>query len=273
MKNFFVITNPYKDRESHIALKVLDILKKNGAKADFTDEEGIPVPEEVQCVIVIGGDGTLVRACESLEGRDIPILGINAGTLGFLAVIEEDEIEESLKRLINDDYGTESRMMLTGSIIRKGEVIHSGLALNDVVITRSQSMQILHYHLYVNGQFIKGFDADGIIIATPTGSTGYNLSAGGPIVEPTARLLLVTPICPHTINTRSIVLSAEDEVTIEMVTGYKENDTHAEANFDGAVRVSLDKADRIVVNMAQAKTNLVRFSAHNFLETVHKKIM
>ncbi len=273
MKNFFVITNPYKDRECHIALRVMDILKKLGANADFTDKEGVPVPENIDCVIVIGGDGTLVRACESLEGRSIHILGINAGTLGFLAVIEEEEIEDSLNRLINDNYGTESRMMLAGSIVRNGKIIHEGLALNDVVITRSQSMQILHYHLYVNGQFIKGFDADGIIIATPTGSTGYNLSAGGPIVEPTARLLLVTPICPHTINTRSIVLSAEDEVTIEMVTGYKENDTHAEANFDGAVRVSLDEADRIVVKMSDANTSLIRFSEHNFLETVHKKIM
>jgi len=272
MNNFFVISNSVKDKDNKIANVITSYLTKKGAVVSSTDKRGSQIPADTECVIVIGGDGTIVQTAEATVGRNIPILGVNAGKLGFLAACEPDNIENSLDRLLNGKFDIEQRMMIEGSVVRDGKIVHKNFALNDVVITRSQSMQILHYHLFVNGQLLNRYDADGIIVGTPTGSTGYSLSAGGPIIEPTAELLLLTPICPHTLNSRSIIFSSDDEVVIEMRTGYKDNDTHAEVNFDGAVRVSLEMGDRIVVKKASAQTSLITFSEMNFLETVHKKM-
>ena len=181
------------------------------------------IPAETECILVLGGDGTLIEAARDTIELDIPLLGINLGALGFLAEVEKANIEHALGLLIQDEYQIENRMMLNGQIYRGAECIESSHALNDIVITRSGSLQIIHFHIYVNGQFLKGYDADGVIVSTPTGSTGYSMSAGGPIVEPKAKLIVVTPICPHTLSTRSIVFSAEDEIVIEMIAGKKGN--------------------------------------------------
>ena len=229
MDHFYVITNPSKDEGLKVTYFVRDYLISKGKTCvidtggDNKDQEGYTdrskVDERTQCVIVLGGDGTLLQAAADLVDMDIPFLGINLGTLGFLAEVNVSEMPAALDRLMQDDYAIEKRMMLLGTAFDKMPHKEEAMALNDIVITRKGSLQIIHFNIYVNGLLLHKYHADGVIVATPTGSTGYSLSAGGPVVEPRASLILVSPICPHSMQSRSIVLSSEDTVTIEIESG------------------------------------------------------
>ncbi len=223
----------------------------------------------VDCALVLGGDGTLLRAAGNMMDSDIPLLGINLGTLGYLAEVESTCAEEAVEKLLKDEFVREERMMLSGRVTT-GE--KERYALNDIVISRCGSLQILNVRIYVNGQFLNDYCADGVIVATPTGSTGYNLSAGGPIVEPSARLLLLTPICPHTLNTRSIVFSPEDEITVEIPWGKDGHEQVVEANFDGSNTITLKTGDRILIRRSDRTTGIVRLRTESFLSVLHKKM-
>lgn len=283
MKHFFIITNPLKDKGLETTKRIAGFLEQAGCvcqvqvkteaeAADCNYTRASEILPETECILVLGGDGTLIEAARDTIELNIPLLGINLGALGFLAEVERSNIENALTLLIQDAYQIEKRMMLGGQIYRGEMCVESSYALNDIVITRSGSLQIIHFHIYVNGQFLKGYDADGVIISTPTGSTGYSMSAGGPIVEPKAKLIVVTPICPHTLSTRSIVFSAEDEIVIEMVAGKKDIPLQTEANFDGGHVVALEKGDRIVVTGSDKTTDIVKLSQVSFLEALHKKM-
>ena len=282
MNHFFIITNPCKDQGLKTTEQVVKLLTEAGAACRvqvaeerregrmYTDVSGIP--SDTECILVLGGDGTLIEAARDTMDLNIPLLGINLGTLGFLAEVEKGNLQHALDLLLRDCYQIESRMMLCGRLYRDGECPVRSYALNDIVITRSGSMQIIHFHIYVNGQFLNEYSADGVIVSTPTGSTGYNMSAGGPLVEPGANLLVITPICPHTLNTRSIVLSAEDEVVVEMAARKKDAPFRAELNFDGGHAVSLMLGDRIVVTRSEKTTDILKLSQVSFLEALHNKM-
>ena len=195
MKEFLLITNQIKDPEGVHTRRITDYLESRGAHAVCADGEKMPdsgawkqKAPTYQCVLVLGGDGTMLQAARDLFGTDIPLLGINLGTLGYLAEVEMSNVEDALERLLRDEYTREERMMLEGTICGKtageGQATEDGYALNDIVISRCGSLQILTFQIFVNGQFLNSYSADGMIVATPTGSTGYNMSAGGPIVEP-----------------------------------------------------------------------------------------
>ena len=258
-------------------------IKESGKEQEYTDVAQIP--EDVDCILVLGGDGTLLQAARDIIQRDIPLLGINLGTLGYLAEIEETGMDAAMNQLLSGEYEVEQRMMLTGRIVRGG--IHqqkhkeNGLpayetensyALNDITITRSGSLQIIRFRICVNGQFLNEYHADGVIVATPTGSTGYNLSAGGPIVEPKAELLLITPISPHTLNTRSIILAPEDKIEIEIGAGREESVQQVEVNFDGSHNVMLYTGDKVEIERAETTTGIVKLNKASFLEVLHKKL-
>ena len=289
MNHFYIITNGHKDCNLE---KTRDIrgylearkkkctiqIKESGKEQEYTDVAQIP--EDVDCILVLGGDGTLLQAA-----RDIPLLGINLGTLGYLAEIEETGMDAAMNQLLSGEYEVEQRMMLTGRIVRGG--IHqqkhkeNGLpayktensyALNDITITRSGSLQIIRFRICVNGQFLNEYHADGVIVATPTGSTGYNLSAGGPIVEPKAELLLITPISPHTLNNRSIILAPEDKIEIEIGAGREESVQQVEVNFDGSHNVMLYTGDKVEIERAETTTGIVKLNKASFLEVLHKKL-
>ena len=176
-----------------------------------------------------------------------------------------------MDQLLQDDFTREERMMLVGRVEKQG-VSEENYALNDIVISRCGTLQILTFQIYVNGQFLNSYSADGIIVATPTGSTGYNMSAGGPIVEPCARLLLLTPICPHTLNTRSIILAPEDEIRIEIPQGRDGQMQTVEANFDGSHKITLQTGDHIVIRKAVKTTGILKLNTESFLAVLHKKM-
>lgn len=226
------------------------------------------------CMIVLGGDGTMLKAAKETAFSRIPLLGVNLGTMGYLAEVEVASLEEALERLLRGDYTVEERMMLSGSV-RRGDGSRETAqldALNDVTVTRCGPMQVVPLRIWVNGQLLAGYGADGIVIATPTGSTGYNLSAGGPIVEPEAGLILLTPICPHTLNTRSVVLCDRDEVEVEIGRKPSGDVQEVEVSFDGALLTRLRSGDRVRVKKSERTTSIIRLSEPAFLERLHRKM-
>ncbi len=272
MKKFFLITNEAKDPDGAFTNKITTFIEKHGGEAICVKNERQALAEKgmagIDCALVLGGDGTLLRAAGNMMDSDIPLLGINLGTLGYLAEVESTCAEESLEMLLKDEFVREERMMLSGRVTAREE----RYALNDIVISRCGSLQILNVRIYVNDRFLNDYCADGVIVATPTGSTGYNLSAGGPIVEPSARLLLLTPICPHTLNTRSIVFSPEDEITVEIPEGKDGHEQVVEANFDGSNTITLRTGERIRIRRSDKTTGIVRLNTESFLTVLHKKM-
>lgn len=276
MKQFHIITNESKDPSFETTNMIREYLEKMGAVCTVKSEQPKPLPD-TECILVLGGDGTLLQAARDTFERDIPLVGVNLGTLGFMAEVEKQHVTEALHALFMDRYTLERRMMLDGCVTRagkkeKGEESFTAHALNDVVVTRQGSLKVLSYAVYVNGQFLTEYHADGVIVATPTGSTGYNMSAGGPIVEPEARLTVLTPICPHTLSPRSIILSAEDE--IEICIGLDRNGKKQEAtvNFDGSVERGLSSGESILITQSERTTCFARIGQSGFLENLHRKM-
>ncbi len=288
MNNFLIITNRQKDPLFTCTNRIKGYLERHGkicfVEAENTDE--LKIPQGTECVVVLGGDGTVLRAARCAADAGLPLVGVNLGTLGYLAEINSDDLEEALARLIKDDFTREKRMMLSGSVIktekpsgeREGMVPRdrsegqSDFALNDIAITRKGSLQIIVLNIYVNGQLLQTCHADGILVATPTGSTGYNLSAGGPIVEPHAELILLTPICPHSMSSRTIVLSAQDEVVIEIGENKKGVEQEVEACFDGSVTAAMSAGDKMRIRKAEKCTEMLKIRQDSFVEVLRRKM-
>ena len=281
MEHFYLIANPTKDAELKTAHSIRDYLTGRGKTciidvgARKKGQEGYTyngrISAETDCIIVLGGDGTLLQAATDLAERRIPFLGINMGTLGFLAEVGQTEFEGALDKLIKNEYEIEERMMLAGKSFNRREMIDEAVALNDIVITRKGSLQIINLNIYVNGQFQHRYHADGVIAATPTGSTGYSLSAGGPVVEPGAELIVLSPICPHSMQSRSIVLSPKDTVTVEIESGRDGEIQEVEAIFDGCHKVALCTGEKIEIRKSGQTTGIVKLSQVSFLEVLHRK--
>lgn len=284
MEKFYIITNSIKDPSFEMAKFVQRYLTERGRSCIIQEqtraEAGRPyrytdaaqIPRDVECVLVVGGDGTLLQACRDLGEKDIPLLGINMGTLGYLAEIERQNVQPALDKLIADEYVLERRMMLEGTVRRKSKRLMEDMALNDIVIGRDGKLRIIDFNIYVNGEFLNSYSADGIIISTPTGSTGYSLSAGGPIVSPEASLILLSPIAPHTLNTRSIILPDDVEITVEVKEGHRRSLEGAVATFDGDTCVSLGCGDLVTIRRAARCARLVKINNISFLEVLRKKM-
>lgn len=287
MERFYIITNKPKDEQLKVTKEVVSYLESHGKKCSVcirdrkaeeyrkgTEEtkKEINVPEGTDCILVLGGDGTLLQAAVNTMDLDIPLLGINLGTLGFMAEVEKSGIEHALQALLSHSYDVEERMMLDGQIFHEGRIEKELHALNDIVLTRRGSLKIVAYDIYVNGQFLNSYHADGVIISTPTGSTGYNMSAGGPIVEPKAKMLLLTPICPHSMSARSIVLAPDDLIEIRVRDGRNGEVQEMEVNFDGSFTKHLSTGDSIRICKSERVTKFIRLSKVSFLEILHKKI-
>lgn len=278
MDRFLIVTNDGKDTEHAVTRQVTELLsaagkqcvlcKKDEQKKIIRDS----VPEEIDCAVVIGGDGSLIEVARLFWDKAIPILGINMGTLGYLTEVEVGGIEEAVGQVIRGDYVLERRMMLEG-IFRDGSGnVRSDVSLNDIVVSRKGELHIIHFRLYVNGELLNDYEADGVVLSTPTGSTAYNLSAGGPIVEPTASLIVITPICSHALNTRSIVLSSEDEIEIAIGPGRNGSKEEVYVAFDGADTISLKTGDRVKVRRSDASATIMKLSKVSFLETLRRKM-
>lgn len=277
--HFVLITNEYKDCNLTLTRRIISYITQKGGKAvsllsnveriagkDFILSD---IPGDTECILVLGGDGTLIRAATKTESLQIPLIGVNLGTLGYLCELEEATVFTAIDRLMDGQYMVEERMMLSGHHNLGG---NTRTALNDIVIHQMGNLMILNLHVYVNGEFLSTYHADGIIIATPTGSTGYNMSAGGPIVDPKARMILLTPINAHNLNSKSIVLSAEDIIEIELGSRRFQKDEQAFISFDGDHAEHLLVGDRFVVSAAEDIVRICKLSNKSFLENLRKKM-
>lgn len=273
MKRFLIVANATKDQKLMMAKQVQAYIQCHGGTGNIcVDADNIPEDCDVDCVIVLGGDGTMLLASNRLAGKGIPMIGINLGTVGFMADVDPSNMEEALDCLLHERYRIEERMNLTGTIYHNGGNIATATALNDIVVARSGYSRIICLRIYVNGELLDIYEADGVIIATPTGSTAYNLSAGGPIASPNTSLILITPVSPHSLTSKSVVVAAEDEIEVEIVPKRKSQKEEAFATFDGQGYEKLQPGDRIRIQRSPKVTRLVKIYQTSFYEVLRSKM-
>lgn len=265
MKHFYLIAN----RDKKDAMEMAQTVKKRLTELGCSCTE--QVTEATECVLVLGGDGTLLQAVRELRGSGLSFLGINMGTLGYLAEVDREHVEDALQQLISDAAPTEQRMMLLGQVVRDGQLIYEDVALNDIVIG-SRGLTVLHFKVYVNGEYLTTYQADGMVIASPTGSTAYNLSAGGPVVHPQASLLVLTPVSPHTLISRSIVLESDSVVELEIMEHPSRKNVSSLVSLDGNEVMSLQPGDHIRICKSQETTSLIKYNKLSFLEALRMKM-
>jgi NAD+ kinase len=247
------------------------VLEKDTAslvpEASVTAVSKPDLPAHADVLVVLGGDGTLLSVARLVGDLGVPILGVNIGGLGFLTAFTADEMFLALEALRRDELVVEERMMLAARVTRQGERLTDYVALNDVVITKSAMSRIITLAVSVAGEFATGYRADGLIISTPTGSTAYCLSAGGPIVFPTMEAMVLTPICSHTLTNRPIVLPATQVLAVTL-----ESDQDVMLTLDGQVGFALKRADTVEIRRAAARTRLVRVPHKHFFAVLRTKL-
>ena len=284
MNGFYIITNRSKETAEKEAKFIKKYLEERGRvcylqgegrnalpdRSRYTDASMIP--KDVECIIALGGDGTLLHASRDLVDTSLPLIGVNLGTLGYLAEIELSNIVPTLDRLIADDYFIENRMMLQGTVVTASGGRKQDIALNDIVISRRGRLRVVDFNVYVDGAFLCSYRADGIILSTPTGSTGYSLSAGGPIVSPDASLILLTAIAPHTLISRTIVLPDNVLISVEIGSVRSEEEGGAEASFDGDTFLVPGNGGRIEISKSERTTHFIRMNHTSFVENLREKL-
>ena len=219
-------------------------------------------------LIVLGGDGTLLSAARMSVEREVPILAVNLGGLGFLTTVPQDEIYLILEEIFSNKHRVSARVMLEAEIVRGGDVIRRQIALNDAVLNKAALARIMDLELHVDGEYVTTYKADGLIVSTPTGSTAYSLAAGGPIVYPIVAAFVVTPICPHTLTNRPLVIPDSAKLEID----FKGGDDEVFLTLDGQVGIELVQGDRIVVRQAKEKLYLVRPARKTYYEILRTKL-
>lgn len=251
----------------------IEVYASDGYKAEFAEKSFVrfgnigEIVEECDTVIAIGGDGTILKASAYASRRDKPLLGINTGRLGFMASMEPDELP-MLSRLKDGDYTVESRMMIDAAVVREGETVFEDTALNDVVVSRPYS-KIADYEVCTGGITVSSIRSDGMIFATPTGSTAYALSAGGPILEPRTECIQLTPVCPHSLFARTMIFTADRVLEAKHFSG----DESVYFSVDGKDRRQLLKNDTLVIKKSEKKLRLIDIKGNSFFNAVNNKLM
>jgi NAD+ kinase len=226
-------------------------------------------PGKADYAIVLGGDGTILRVARELSGKNVPILGVNLGQMGFLAEVEPSMLESSLLKLMAGQYIVRHRLMLSARVLRDESPVAEYTALNDIVISKGPFSRIIYVDTFVNDKFLESYPGDGIIVSTPTGSTGYSLSAGGPIVNPALDVMIVTPICPHLLHHRSVIVDSSERVLLKVMT----RQTEVVLTVDGQVGFSLADGDVVLVTRAPITAPLIQLEGSDFYVLLHRKLM
>ena len=223
----------------------------------------------IDLAIVVGGDGTLLSIARHLAPHGVPLIGVNRGRLGFLADIGVDQMLEDIGHILDGEYHSESRLLLSSEIMRMGKIVHSATALNDVIVTKGELARMIEFEIFLGGEFVNSSRGDGVIVASPTGSTAYAMSAGGPILHPTMPALSIVPICPHTLSFRPLVVSSDSVIEIVM-TGSPGQ--HAHVSFDGQSSLALSDGDHIFVRRAEYPVELVHPARRSYFDVLRQKL-
>lgn len=268
MEKFGIVTNAEKDIGMTVTKSIceyLDVHQKVWA-TDWT------VFKDMDVILILGGDGTFIQTARQYVNCNVPFLGINLGTLGFLTSVEKEDIFEAIDCLMNDDYEVEPRMMISGNVYHSDRLTASAGAVNDIVVSRTGFSRLVELRLWINDSLVDIYAADGVIVSTPAGSTGYNLSAGGPVVYPKNEVMVVTPICPHSLTARSIVVSGDEKVTIEIGRRRKTQKEEALVTYDGQTAVHLESTDKVEIRRAAQCIRIIQLKKSNFYEILRNKI-
>ena len=283
MKKVILCPNPYRDSDLRVAERAREILQEIGLQTVTClpfEQENVrvrsnvqtkPLEEEIHSadlLIAFGGDGTILHLAKTVAVHDVPVLGVNLGSLGFMSELEANELER-LHDLGDWQFAVESRMMLDVSVLRGEREVYNTIALNDAVISKGSVARVVRLETFTEEGRLTRVTGDGVILSTPTGSTGYSMAAGGPIVEPTARNILITPICPHSTRASSYVLSPEHVITVETADA---NRKFVYLSADGGKAFSLRNGDRVRARQSRYCTKLVRLSKKSFCEILDKKM-
>ena len=283
MKKVILTPNPYRDKGFQTVRKAIAVLQEAGIETKlclpFEVDKTFELPKDLRfsrldrelqgadLIICFGGDGTILHTAKTATRHNIPILGVNIGTMGFMAELEAEELQE-LKRLATGDYSVDSRMMLDVTVHRDRDIIFHDICLNDVVITKGAIARIIHLAVRCDGVQAMECGGDGVIVATPTGSTAYSLSAGGPIVEPDAHSIIVTPICAHDIGSRCMVASQKRVITVELSQNARRN---AFLSVDGGKALRMNMGDVATIKKSNLTTKLIRLKDRSFYDVVNTK--
>ncbi len=275
MKRFTVIANAAKDINLTVSTRAIRFLEEQGCTCVRIDpqtdmETCRKIIADTECILVVGGDGSIIRTVRRYASLKLPFIGINMGRVGYLAEIEPETLYADLEALVQDQGQVEPRMLLEGSFDSTDSGMH--MAVNDIVISRGGNANLIKYTIYVNGERLYTYNGDGVILSTPAGSTGYSMAAGGPIVSPRAKMILVTPVCAMTLNSRSVLLSAEDEIRIAMTEDQPDTDAKASVFFDGQPRGSMLPGDSLLVKKSKKTYDMIRIKKESFLEKLRKKM-
>lgn len=279
MKNIGIVSNFSKDPEGIRTSAIISKIQQRGMQPLVLPEvyrvinAGKVVKTESfyslsDIILVLGGDGTLLRAARQACKYGLPVLGINMGRLGFLTEIEVSDIDLALDSILAGDYYIEQRMMLKAELVRQGGGVCQLIALNDIAIAKASFARIIHLKVFINDDFVGYYPADGVLVSSPTGSTAYSLSAGGPIINPAMECLLLTPICPHALNARAIVTDSKDKIRI--VVADKSRDVLL--TVDGQEGVPVHKGDNIIITKAEVVTRLIRIRKRSFFNLLKDKM-
>ncbi|MEW6621651.1 MAG: NAD(+)/NADH kinase [Bacillota bacterium] len=280
LKKVGLIINLNKDSAPQITKEVINWLNENNIEVFLNKEAskslsltqyGMKTEEMcciVDCILVLGGDGTLLNTARCVAGKNVPLLGINLGQLGFLTELELDKLYYGLTELINGHFHIEERMMLEAHVLRKGKSVANYHALNDVVITKGAFARMIEMKTFINDHFLANYPADGLIISTPTGSTAYSLSAGGPIVSPDVKVIIITPICPHTLYARPVVIAVTQKVRVLLASEAGE----VMLTVDGQDGFLLMEKDEIEVKRSHLTTKLIKLRNRSFYEILREKL-
>ena len=283
MKNIILTPNPYRDKNFHTVREAMEVLKSAGANVrlclPFDVDSNYDLPKDLRfhkldremgnadAVICFGGDGTILHMAKTATRRGLPILGVNIGTMGFMAELESTELDK-LARLVTGEYTLDKRMMLDVTVQRDRDIIFHDICLNDVAITKGAVARTVHLSVQCDGVQAMECSGDGVIISTPTGSTAYNLSAGGPIVEPEAKNIIITPICAHDFGTRCIVASDKRIITTQIIRNARRN---AFLSVDGGKALRLNMGDLAITKKSNLETKLIRLKERSFFDVVNTK--
>ena len=284
MKKTVLITNGTKDPTGEYTEKARKIIEDNGGvclgcflkNRTGSDSYGTIapdlIPDDTELIISLGGDGSFLHTAKDLIDLHIPVMGINLGTLGYLTEMNLEDFHEGMKNIVNGEFQIEERMLLKGSIIRNGTAIMEDIAINDIVLNRIGTMSIINFDVMVNNRFLNSYSADGYIICSPTGSTGYNLSAGGPVAHPVSEVIITTPVCAHTLNSRSVVFSADAMIDVVIKEKQDERNQVKAISFDGDDYITLQNDDIVRVCKSEKKLLNLRLERMSFVEHLGRKM-
>ncbi|MBU1863570.1 MAG: NAD(+)/NADH kinase [Candidatus Omnitrophica bacterium] len=270
MQKIGIFHNPQKEKAITFAHTISDwLIKQKKVVQDIVSDNEEKSISSLDLIICVGGDGSLLKLSSFLRGASVPIVGVNAGNLGFLTHVKEDEIFEELNQIFSGDYECEERLMLTVTIVRNNKVHASFHVLNDVVISREGLARFLGIEVKVDNSTVTSFGGDGVIVATPTGSSAYSLSAGGPFLYPTLEAMVITPLCPHSLKRSTCVVPAH--VTISITARGEGEDEHACVLLDGQEKKTIGSCDTVTVTKAPYSFRLIKSSRREYFDIVNEK--